>query len=523
MNWIIFFFLLQVIVSKGQAKISSFFVKQTRQTHSVLSDRSNTNLSVEVQTSPYFMKNAVTLPAKQSSPEVILSDEEILASPKVEVKNFDENCDLTSTPPNQNLPVKRKLCSGEEIPDVIPGTPITKNRRIRLTYKHTKRSNQGIGKLENRFSPKGTKQDFSSTDSVDNVYNSDVIRDTVVSVNNPKLENEHPCSSRKVKLNGIESICTQEYKSSDDTIAKMVTQIFSEKSDKSTIKNYENGTQGSTKQYKLLERVRSHDNDNHDLKCSNLPSTEQCVNSSTSAGCNIEAGSIEQLLDTSDNISLLSKCDGVSKNIVSHVPEIESATVILSNDADIPAKSSENLENKVSCNVSKAVIKQHVDLNSDRVYTCNILDVNESKTKQNTYGTVSSKETVSSDILKLNCNCDSIGYSNESFGCDVACTKDKVEEGTVVSKCTLVSIETVLENSNYMSDSVNPEANGSDCRVQKNDQYVDVLCDKVQTGAVQQMNTESVVNSLSDISKEDAACLLLDGLDFSLMEDTETE
>lgn len=101
-----------VILSKGQAKISSFFVKQNQQAQSTLSDRSSTNLSnqntadacLEGHTSPsIFKKNVVKSPDKPSSPDVVLSHDESLSFPKVGENSVDENCDIIYPTPKKNL------------------------------------------------------------------------------------------------------------------------------------------------------------------------------------------------------------------------------------------------------------------------------------------------------------------------------------------------------------------------------------------------------------------------------------
>jgi hypothetical protein len=477
----------------------------------------------------------VKSPVQQSSPEVIISDDELLASPRKEIKDFNENCDLISTTPKQTSSVKRKLCSEEETPDIIPATPTVKTRKRNLACKRTKRSKVGIVKLEKCFPDKGSKKGFSLFDSLDDAYNNDVMGD--------RVQHTSPC--KKIQLNANESTCTQEDKSSDSTTVKVVRQTFNEMSadNKKTIKDYENedciglnNTSDCKKLVSFVEKVESHDVNNQDMKCDNLLITEQYVNDATSIGCDMEANSLEQLIDTKDNIFVISKFDGLPDNIGSCVPE--TGTVILNDDTNIRVVFLEDTflnnpvvsKNKVSdCNIPKATIKQCIDLNNDGVCTSNLLEINKSKARQCT-GVVDStlrcKETVFSDVLQLKCNysCGSIDSNNKAFGCDFLSSQDKT---AVVNKCTVSSKDIDLQELSSKSDSINLEA--SDCSFEKSDQCADVLCGKVQTAAAAvltflQAETESGAQSSDNVTQEDhPAWLSLEDWDLSLIDEKQTE
>jgi hypothetical protein len=492
---------------------------QNQETQSVLSDKSNNNLCAEVQTSHYFKRDPVKSPAKQSSPEVVLLDDELLSSPKKEIKIFDENCDLITITPKQTSSMKRKLCSEEEIPDVIPATPTIKTRKINLSCKHMKRSKVGTVKLEKHFSDKGSKKGFLLFDSLDDAYSCNAVRDKVLSVNKPEFQIQHIPPCKGLKLNGNESTCAQE-----------------------NIKNYDSEdcidlkyTSNCTKYGNVSEKVKSHQLNNQDL---NVPSIKQYVNDTASVGCGVESNSSDQQIDTKDNISLSSKFNGLPENTVSCVPESE--TVLLSDIANkhtvFLEKSSLNnpvvSKNKVSdCNISKAAVKQYVDLNNDRICSSSLQEINKSESRQSTDvtdSTVRFKETVFSGTLRYKCNNNygSTDANNKAFGCDVVSTEDETKGSAIVSKYTVSSKENDLQEFSSKYDSVNMETSDGSCP--KSEEDGDVMCSRVQApaavSAFLQVKTESGALSSNYITQEDhQAWPSLEDWDFSLIDEKNTK
>jgi hypothetical protein len=492
-----------------------------------LSDKNNARVPLGVQTSPYFKKDAVKSPTKELPREVILLEDELLASPKKEVKVMDENCDLIFVTSKPTSSVKRKLCSEDLIPDIIPATPTAKTRKFSLSCRHTKHS-----KLDRCSSDKGKKLDFSNIDSLDKAFNTDGTKNRVLSVNNPKLQNTSPY--KKKRLNGVECVHTPESKASNRTTVNVVGQVCNEKCDynnTSTIENYTDdctSTQDCTQFGNSLEHVKSHYKvTSQGLECDNFCNTEQNVKDVSYAGCDVEASSFEQLMDRNGNMSLGRY--GVHENIVS--PILGTTTVISSGDTDIPETFLENSilhnpvasKNKVSCcNVPKDDIEQP----KDAVCTCSIPEINKCHTKQCTDGfedSVRSNRTASSDILELNYDCGSVGSNNKIFVYDILSSSVKTAESEVGGICTALSEQNVFRQPISKSDSVNLEAKSSEHSVQKSDQHADVLCSGLQTAAVKQMKTHSKANSSDDTVHEDhTAWLSSDNWDFSMIEEKAT-
>jgi hypothetical protein len=247
----------------------------------------------------------------------------------------------------------------------------------------------------------------------------------------------------------------------------------------------------------------------------------------SSAGCDVEVSSFEQLINANSNMS--HGRYGVNDNIVS--PIVGTTTVISSGDTDIPETFLENSilldpvapKNKNSyCNVSKDDIKQP----KDAVYTCSIPVISKCETKpciDVIEDSVRSNKTASSDILELNYDCDSVGSSNNIFGYDILSSRVKTAESEVQGTGTAQSEENVFRQLISKSDSVNLEAEGSEHSVQKSDQHADVLCNRLQTAAVKQLKTHSKTNSSDDIVHEDyTAWLSSDNWDFSMIEEKAT-
>lgn len=471
---------------------------QNQQTQPVLSDNSS-HISVGVHTSHYFKKDPIKSPVQQSFSEVIISDDELLASPIKEIKHFNDNYDLISTTPRQTSCVKRKLCSEEEIPDVIPATPTVKTRKLTLSSKLTKHSKVGIVKLEKSFADKGRKKGFSLSDSLDDAYNNGVMGDGV----------HHISLCKKIKLTTNENTCTQGDESSNSTTVKVVSEKFSEIStgNKRTIKDENddcislNNTSDCKKLDSLSEQIESHDV--QDMKCENLPVTEHYVSDVPSVGCDVEANSLEQLIDTKD-ISLINKFDRMPVNTGSYVTE--TGTVISNDDTSICELFLENPKIKVSdSNIQKSTIKKCVDLNNDGACSSSLLEIDKSNSTQCT------------DVVDSN---------NKAFGCNLQSNQDKTEESAVVSKCTVSSKDIELQDLSSNSDSVNLEA--SRCSFQKSDQSAVVLCGKVHTtagrSAFQQVETKSCVQSSDTTTQEDhLAWLPLEEWDFSQSDEKKKE
>jgi hypothetical protein len=505
------------VLCKGQAKISSFFIKQNRQILPVLSDKSIANLPPEVPTLPCFEKDAVKSLANDSPPEIMLSEDESLASPKKEAKVVEENCDLTFITSKSTSAVKRNLCSEDDIPDIIPVTPTSKTRKFSLSCKPTKHS-----KMERCSSSKGRKEGFSLIDSQNKAFNTDTTENTVLSVNNP----EHLNTSRykKVKLTGIESVQSQESKASDRMVVKVVGQVYTEKcgyNNTSSMRSYRNdfmNTQDCTKFDNLLEGVKNHDEvTSLGFEHDNFHSTEQNVKDISSTGCDAESCSFGQLIDTSGNMSL------------SSIPG--TTAVSLSGDTDIPSVFLENYishnpvasKNKVSdCNVPKVDIKQP----NDTVCTWNIPERSECEPKQRTDGvddSVRSNNTTSSDVLELNRDCCSVGSSNKAFDYDILNSKVKAADIEVEGTCTVLPEENVLRQPITKSDSVNLEDKGLEHSVQKGDQRAAVLCCRLQTAATEQPKSDSKAGSPDGVAHADhAAWLSSDNWDFSIIEEKGT-
>jgi hypothetical protein len=447
----------------------------------------------------------------------MLLEDELLASPKKKVKEFDENCDLVSITSKPTCSVKRKLCSEDEIPDIIPSTPTAKTKKFSLSCRHTKHS-----KME-KCSNKERKRRFPFIDSLNKYYSTDATEDRVLSVNNPELLNTFPC--QKIKSNGAESVHAPESKASNDTVVKVVGQVCTEKCDSNntgTIKNYASdcmNTQDCTKFDNILERVKNHDEvTNQDFEHHNFCSTEQNVDDGSSAGSDEGASSFEQLVDTNDNMSL-GTCDGIRNNIVSPVPE--TTTVISSGDTDIPEMFLENaiLHNPVASknNVSDCTVPQgDIKQPEGTICTCGIPEISKCETKQCTDridDSFRSNKTASSNILELNYDCGCVGSSNKVSGYDILSSKDKTEESEVEGTYTVQSKENVSKESIFKSDTVTPEAEGSE----HSDQHADVLCGRLQTATVKQLRT-----SPSASSSDDTAWLSLDNWDFSMIDEKGT-
>jgi hypothetical protein len=502
------------VLCKGQAKISSFFIKQNEQQNRhllpVLSDKSNANLPLEVQTLPCFEKDAVKSLANDSPPEIMLSEDESLASPKKEAKFVDENCDLTFITSKPTSTVKRNLCSEDDIPDIIPVTPTSKTRKFSLSCKPTKHS-----KMDRRSSSKGRKEGFSLIDSLNKAFNTDTTKNKVPSVNDP----EHLNTSRykKMKLAGVESVHSQESKASDRTVVKVVGQVYTKKCDynnTSSMRSYTNdfmNAQDCTKFDNLLEGVKNHDEvTSLGFKHDNCHSTEQNVKDISSTGCDAESCSFGQLMS-------LSSIPGTT-------------TIGLSADTDIPNVFLENSishnpvisKNKVSdCNVPKYDIEQP----NDTVCTCNILERSECEPKQRTDGiddSVRSNSTTASDVLELNPDCCSVGSSNKAFDYDILNSEVKAADIEVEGTCTVLPEENVTK-----LDSVNLEDKGLEHGVQKGNQHADVLCCRLQTAAttsaIEQPKSDSKTGSPDGVAHEDRAVWLSsDNWDFSMIEEKGT-
>jgi hypothetical protein len=441
---------------------------QDQQTQCVLSGKSNNTLFVEAKTSHYFKNDPVKSSVQQSSTEVTLLDDKLSASQRKEIKNFDENCDITSTTSNQTSSVKRKLCIEDETLDVIPATPIVKASKLSLSCKHT-------------------------------------------------------------KLNANEGTCTQQDKSSGGAAVKVIRQIFGDipTNKKKTMKDNENedciglnNTSDCKTLDRLLEKVESHNVNNQDMKCDNFPFTDQYVNDAAT-GCDTEGNSLEQLIDTKDNISVISKFDGSSDNNGSCVPG--TGTMVLNDEANMHVAFLEDsfLNNSVvskikvsDCNIPKATVKQSVDLNDDGFCTSIVLKINKSKARECT------------DILQLKCRYNCSTDSSKAFGCDFLSSQDKTEESAVVSKGTVSSEHIDLQELSSKPDSVNLGA--SDCSFQKSGKCANVLCSKVQTTSVvsafQQVKTESCAEGSNNITqKNHPAWLSSEDWDFSLIDEKKIE
>jgi hypothetical protein len=457
----------------------------------------NARVPLGVQTLSHFKKDAVKAPAKELPAEVILSEDELLASPKKEVKVIDENCDLIFVTSKPTFAVERKLCSKDDIPDIIPATPTAKTRKFSRSRRHTKRS-----KMEKCSSNQEGKRGFSLIDSLDKSFNIDLTENGVLSVDNPELLNTSPY--KKKKLNGVESVHTPESKASNLATVKVVGQVYTEKCDYNntgSVKNYTNdctNTQDCAKFCNSLEGAKNHYKvASRGLECDNFRSTEQNLKDVDSAGCDVEGNSsFEQLIiDTNGKMSLGRY--GVHENVVS--PLLRTTTVILSGDVDIPETFLENSnlhnpvasKNKVSdYNVPKDVIEQP----KDAVYMCSIPEISKCETEPCTGGIddlVRSDKTASSDMLELNYNCGSVGSSNKVLGYDVLSSRVKSAESEVEDTCAALSEESVIRQPVSKSDSVNLEAESSENSGQKRDARADVLCSKPRTTAVEQLKTHT--------------------------------
>jgi hypothetical protein len=466
---------------------------------------------------PCFEKDAVKSAANYSPPEVILSEDESLASPKKEVKVIDENCDLIFITSKPTSAVKRKLCNEFDIPDIIPVTPTSKTRKFSLLCKRTKHS-----KMEECSSSKGGKGEFSPIDSLSKAFNTDATENKVLLANNHKHLNTSPY--KKMKRNGVQSVHTKENKASDCMGVKVVGQVRTEKCDynnTSSMRSCTNdfmNTQDCAKFGSLLEGVKNHDEVTSLGFEHNFLSTEQDVKDISSKGCDAESCSFGQLIDKNGDMSL------------SCIPGTRA--VILSGDTDIPDVCLENSisqdlvasKNKVSdCNVPKYDIKRP----NDTVCTCSILERSEYETKQHRDGTddsVRPNKTASSDILELSRDYGSVGSSNKVFGYDVLNSEVKAAENEVEGTCVVLPKENVLRRPITKSDSVYLENKGSEHSVQKDDQHSDVLCCRLQTAAttstVEQLKTDSKAGRPDDIAHEDhTGWLSLDNWDFSMIEE----
>lgn len=492
-----------------------------------MSDKNNAIVTPGVQTSPYFKKDTVKSPVKELPQEVILSEDELLASPKKEVKVMDESCDLIFVTSKPASTVKRKLYSEDGIPDIIPATPTAKTRKFSLSRRRTKHS-----KMDRCSSGKERRQDFSHIDSLDKAFNTDGTENRVLSVNNPELLNTSPYKYER--LNGVESVHTPESKGSKDTVVNVVGHACTEKCDyhnTSTIKNDTDdctNAQDCTKFGNSLEGVKSHYRvTSLHLEYDNFCNTEQNVKDVSSAGCDVEVNSFEQLIDTNYHMSVGRY--GVHENVMS--PILGTTTVISSGVTVIPETFLENSilhnpvtsKNKVSyCSVPKDDIKQP----KDAVYTCSIPKISKCETRPCTdviEDSVRSNKTAPSDILELNYDCGSVGSSNKFFCNDTLSSKDTTAESEVEGTCTALSEKNVCRQLISKSDTVNLEAKCSEHSVQKSDQQAVVLCSRLQTAAVKQLKTHSKADSSDDIVHEDhTAWLSSDNWDFSVIEEKAT-
>jgi hypothetical protein len=482
----------------------------------VLSNKNDSDLSREVHTLPHLKKDAGMSPATDSPPEVLLSEDESLASPKKEVKVTDENCDLSFTTSKPTFAVKRKMCS-EDIPDIIPVTPTSKTRKFSLSCRRTKRSK--MGKCS---SSKGGKEGFSLIDSLDKAFNTDAAEHRVVSVNNPELLNTSPC--KNTRLNGVESGRKLEGKASNHTLEKAVGQVCTEKCDysnTSNLRSYANdcmNTQDCTKFDNLLESVKNNNEvTSLGFEHDNCHSTEQGVKAVNSAGCDMEASSFEELVNTNGNVPL-SPISGATAVILNGGTNKRDA--VLENSVLYNHVASKN---KVSdWNVPKYDIKQ----TSGMVCTSSILEISDYETKRcrdEIDDSVRSNKTASSDILELNCDCDSVGSSNEVLGYDILNGIVNTAERKVEGTCTILPEESVLRLPISKSGSVGLEAKGSEDSVQESDQHPDVLCCRLQASAAEQLTTNSRAASSDDIAHEDhIAWLASDNWDFSVIEEKGT-
>jgi hypothetical protein len=164
-------------------------------------------------------------PDKIASSEVVLSHDELFSFPKVRKNNVDENCDIIYPTPEKTLPVKRTVFGVVRSPDIIHKTPATKSRKISLARQNKKHSKADMLKLGKHFLDKRNKQGMSLVDLLDNACSADVI-EGVFSASNPELQNQDASPYKKIKLNGVGSIFTEDGQSSHGTNV----QVFSEKS-----------------------------------------------------------------------------------------------------------------------------------------------------------------------------------------------------------------------------------------------------------------------------------------------------
>lgn len=198
-----------------------------------MSDRSSTYLCNQNTTDlhasvPVVKEEDDKSPDKLSSSEIVLPHDELLTFPKVGENNVDENCDILYPTPEKTSPVKRTVFGVVRSPDIIPKTPTTKSRKISLARQNKKHSKTDMLKLGKHFLGERNKQGISVVDLLDNAYSADVMEGGVFSASNPELQNQDasPHKKKKIKLNGVRSIFTEDGQSSHGTNM----QVFSEKS-----------------------------------------------------------------------------------------------------------------------------------------------------------------------------------------------------------------------------------------------------------------------------------------------------
>lgn len=350
-------------------------MKQNQQGQSILSDRSSTYLSNQNTTDLQAPVSVVKQeddksPNKPALSEVVLSQDELLTFPKVGEKNVDENCDIIYPTPEKTSPVKRTVFGVVRSPDIIPKTPTTKSRKISLAHQNKKHSKADMLKLGKHFLGKRNKQGISVFDLLDNACSADVIEGGVFSTSNPELKHQDASPHKKIKLNGVGSIFTEDGHSSRGTNV----QVFSEKStvNQSPANSHAN------------QDCISHTNVQDFTELDKLPQMPAAFLENVVSDCSITKADISQLEDLNEP----KQCTGVTDGAVSSKKILFSDVLQLNSNCDyvgsgnkvsgchILSGKDRNQESEIICN--STVLSKQAAISESR-FKHNLLNPEEAK------------------------------------------------------------------------------------------------------------------------------------------------